>query len=171
MKLAAWCEQKGLKAQAIAHYNVAVRLDPSRETAWRHLGYKKHGDRWVKPEEPAADELEAERQRHADKQWRPRLEQMRDGLEGKDPARRAKAEEAIAEVTDPRAVPMIWAVFDLRRQRAIADRRRADARPDRRAVGVNGPGHAGGLQPSTPTSAHGRPRRCVRRDPATSSAG
>src|SRR5579875_486382 len=111
MKLASWCEQNGLKAQAIAHYNVVVQLDPSRESAWRRLGYKKQGSRWVKPEDAAAEKLEAERQRRADKSWRPRLEKMREGLEGKEPARRDRAERAIAGVTDPRAVPMIWAVF------------------------------------------------------------
>jgi hypothetical protein len=110
-RLAAWCEEKGLKEQAIAHYSEVVRLDPKREAAWRHLGYKKQGNRWVKPEEQAADRLEAERQKHVDKQWRPRLEHIHEGLEGKDAARRAKAELAVADVADPRAVPMIWAVL------------------------------------------------------------
>ena len=39
------------------------------------------------------------------------LEKLRDGLESKDAARRAKAEQELTEVTDPRAVPMIWAIF------------------------------------------------------------
>ncbi len=111
MKLATWCQQKGLQAQAIAHYNVVVQLDPSRELAWKHLGYKKSGGRWVKPEEAAAARLEAERQRRADKQWRPKLEKMRDNLDAKDAARKARAERARDELTEPRAVPMIWAVF------------------------------------------------------------
>jgi hypothetical protein len=110
-RLAAWCEQNGLKEQAIAHYSEVVRLDPRREAAWRRLGYKKHGNRWVKPEEQAADRLEAERQKHTDKQWRPKLERIREGLESKHAARRVEAEEAASEVTDPRAVPMIWAVM------------------------------------------------------------
>lgn len=110
-RLAAWCEENGLKEQAIAHYSEVVRLDPRREAAWRRLGYKKQGNRWVKPEDQAADRLEAERQKHADRQWRPKLEHIRDGLESKDAARRARATEAAAEVTDPRAVPMIWAVM------------------------------------------------------------
>ena len=110
-RLAAWCEEKGLKEQAIAHYSEVVRLDPRRESAWRHLGYKKQGIRWIKPEEQAADRLEAERQKHADKQWRPRLDHIREGLESKDATRRAKAAQAVSEVTDPRAVPMIWAVL------------------------------------------------------------
>ncbi len=111
MRLAAWCEQKGLKQQAIAHYNEVVQLDPSREVAWRHLGYKKLGDRWVKAEDAAAAKLEAERQKYADKRWRAKLEKLRESLENKDAARRARAERALSAVTDPRAVPMIWAVF------------------------------------------------------------
>jgi Pretoxin HINT domain len=110
-RLAAWCEQKGLKEQAIAHYSEALRLDPHRDATWRHLGYKKQGNRWVKPEDQAADRLEAERQKHADRQWKPKLERIRDGLDSKDATRRAKAEEAAAEVTDPRAVAMVWAVM------------------------------------------------------------
>jgi hypothetical protein len=111
MKLASWCDEKGLKAQAIAHYSVAVQLDPSRESAWRRLGYKRSGNRWVKPEEAAAERVEAERQRHADKVWRPRLERIRDGLAGRDDSKRARAGRALSEVTDRRAVAMIWAVF------------------------------------------------------------
>ena len=63
-------------------------------TRWRHLGYKKAGNRWVKPEDLAAEKQEAEIQKRADKQWKPKLEKIRDGLESKDTARRARAESA-----------------------------------------------------------------------------
>ncbi len=116
-RLAAWCEEKGLKEEAIAHYNEVLRLDPSRESAWRHLGYKRAGNRWIKPEDLAAEKQEAEIQKRADKQWKPKLEKIRDGLESKDPARRARAETAIAEVTDLRAVPMIWTTLIARSER------------------------------------------------------
>ncbi len=46
-KLAAWCEEHGLKAEAYVHYAEVVRLDPRREAAWRKLGYKKYGNRWM----------------------------------------------------------------------------------------------------------------------------
>ncbi|MHB1557848.1 MAG: polymorphic toxin-type HINT domain-containing protein, partial [Isosphaeraceae bacterium] len=59
----------------------------------------------------AAERQEAERQKHADRLWRPKLERIRDGLDSREHARRARTEEAIAEVTDPHAVPMIWAVL------------------------------------------------------------
>ncbi len=111
LRLADWCQQKGLKAQALIHYNGVLLLDPTREAAWRRLGYKKQGSRWIKPDVVAAAKLEAERQRRADKEWKSRLERLRDDLEGKDAARRADAMQALAAVTDPRAVPMIWAVF------------------------------------------------------------
>ena len=111
MKLAAWCEENGLKEQAMAHYTAVTRIDPSRDAAWKHLGYKKQGDRWVKPEEAAAAKQEAARQKQADKHWKPKLEKLRDGLESKDAAQAGEGRAELTEVTDPRAVPMIWAIF------------------------------------------------------------
>jgi tetratricopeptide (TPR) repeat protein len=111
LKLASWCTEKGLKDQALAHYSEVTRLDPSRETAWKKLGFKKHGNHWIKPEDAAVQKLEAERQRHADLHWKPRLEKLRESLESTHAARRDKAREGLAEVNDPRAVPMIWKVF------------------------------------------------------------
>jgi len=111
MRLAAWCERNGLREQALAHYNDVIRLDPTRDDVWRHLGYKKRGNRWLKSEEIAAMEQEAGRQRVADKHWKPVLVKLRADLESTDPAKRARAEKWLTEVTDPRALPMIWAHF------------------------------------------------------------
>ncbi len=110
-KLASWCDQNGLKQQAIAHYHTVLRLDPRREAAWKHLGFKKAGGHWVKPEWQEAARREAEEQARADKHWKPLLERWRSGRSSRNKERRADDEAALAGVTDPRAVPMIWAVF------------------------------------------------------------
>jgi hypothetical protein len=110
-KLAQWCHQNGLEEQARAHYSEVVRLDPTRDSAWKHLGYKKHGSRWVKPEELAAQKLEAERQKHADLRWKPKLEKIREELESSSPSRREKGRDGLAEINDPRAVPMICQIL------------------------------------------------------------
>ncbi len=111
MKLAAWCEGKRLKEQAIVHYNAVIRLDPARADAWKHLGYRKQRNRWMKPDEVAAEKQDATRQKQADRRWRSKLEKLREDLQSKDAARRTRAEEAMAQVTDSRAVHSIWAVF------------------------------------------------------------
>jgi hypothetical protein len=111
MKLADWCAANRLKEEALAHYQAVIRLDPSRDAAWRSLGYKKQGHRWVRPEQLAAGKQEAIRQKQADKQWRTKLAKLRDDLQSKDAAKRSRAEQALGAVTDPRAVPSIWAVF------------------------------------------------------------
>jgi hypothetical protein len=110
-KLARWCENSGLDGQAQAHYGAVVRLDPRREAAWKKLGYRKSGERWVKPDQLAAEKVEAERQKQAYKRWRPILEKSRDGLSAKSQARRAQAESALGEIADPRAVAAIWDVL------------------------------------------------------------
>ena len=111
MKLAAWCDEHGLKEQAIAHFTAVTRIAPVRDAAWKHLGYKKQGNRWVRPEEAAATKQEVVQQKQADKHWKTKLERLRDGLGSKDLARRAKAEQQLAQISDPRAVPMIWSLF------------------------------------------------------------
>jgi tetratricopeptide (TPR) repeat protein len=111
LRLAAWCERNGLKEEAIAHYSEVIRLDPSRESVWKHLGYKKRGDRWLKPEDFAVEQREAGEQKRADKRWRYFFEKLANLLESDDPGKHARAERLIAMVSDSRAVPMIWAQF------------------------------------------------------------
>ena len=95
----------------MAHYHLVTRLDPSRDIAWIRLGYKKYKNRWFKPDDLAAQKLDADRQKRADTQWKPRLEKLRDGLESSLETRRLKAEKEVYQITDPRAAPMIWKVF------------------------------------------------------------
>jgi hypothetical protein len=113
-KLAQWCEQNGLKDQAVAHYHAVLRLDPKREAAWKHLGFKKSGGRWVKPEWQEAAKREADEQDRASKRWKPILERYRSGLSSRERARRQQAEAGLLDVTDPRAAPMVWTVFAAR---------------------------------------------------------
>ncbi len=110
-KLALWCEQKGLKDQAIAQYHAVLRRDTTREAAWKRLGFKKVGGHWIKPEWQASRKHESEQQNRANKHWVPLLEKWVAALSGHDKARRAQAEEGLVQVTDPRAVPAIWAVL------------------------------------------------------------
>lgn len=111
MKLADWCARNGLGDQAKTHYEAVLRLDSSRAAAWRHLGYRKKQGRWVRTADIVAARHEAALQKQADRRWAARLKALRSDLLGKDPERRRRAEAGLDEVTDPRAVPSIWAVF------------------------------------------------------------
>lgn len=108
-KLALWCEQHGLKAEAVAHLTAVTRHDPGREAAWKRLGYKRHGRRWVTDAQFASEKADAEAQKKADKTWKPLLTKWRGWLG--ETRRRGDAEAALDGVNDPRAVPSVWAVF------------------------------------------------------------
>jgi hypothetical protein len=110
-KLALWCEEVGLRSEATAHFLAVVRLDPSRENAWKRLGCKKYEGRWLNDAAIAAEKAEAEAQKQADKKWKPLLEKYRDALKGKNVAKRLEAEKALDDLTDPRAVRQVWAAF------------------------------------------------------------
>lgn len=109
VKLGAWCEQNGLKAEATAHYTQAVVLNPYLDAGWKHLGYVTHDGRWMSREQIAAEQKEAEARRHADRHWAPLLEKYRRRLA--EPGRRDEAGRRLAAVTDPRAVPAILRTF------------------------------------------------------------
>ena len=109
-KLALWCEEKGLKDEARAHLATVVRLDPNHAEAWKKLGYKKVGNRWVTDAQAEREKTERQAQQEADKRWRPRLERLREALDGKG-QRRDDAQRELATITDPRAVPAVWHAF------------------------------------------------------------
>ncbi|MFI5458475.1 MAG: polymorphic toxin-type HINT domain-containing protein [Isosphaerales bacterium] len=110
-KLALWCEQNGLKQQATAHLYQVLRLDRSREAAWKHLGFRRLGGHWDKPERVAAAKAEARVQQKANNHWKPILEKWRNALQSKDASRHHEAERGLSQVNDRLAVPMVWATF------------------------------------------------------------
>lgn len=122
MELALWCEKAGLEPEARAHFTEASQLAPHLRTPWEHLGFKKHNGRWATEEMLAAGRREAEAQRHADRHWEPLLRRWKGWLD--QPPRRREAEDYLAKLADPRAVPSVWKVFG---QGDARDRRRAVA--------------------------------------------
>jgi Pretoxin HINT domain len=110
-KLAQWCEVNGLDAEARAHYVTVTRLDPSREAAWKRLGLKKVGGRWVSDAQLAQEQAETSAQKKADTHWKPLLLKWHGWLHDHGPKKRADAQAALDRLDDPRAVPLLWAVF------------------------------------------------------------
>ncbi|HEU5119229.1 MAG TPA: hypothetical protein VFT74_21745, partial [Isosphaeraceae bacterium] len=89
-KLAVWCEEQGLNAEAHAHFAAVVRLEPSREAAWKRLGCKKVNGRWMTEVQAEAERAEREAQTEANRVWTERHENLRRNLS--DPRKRSDAE-------------------------------------------------------------------------------
>ncbi len=111
VRLADWCEAKGLKAEALAHLTVASRQAPDDASLHERLGERRHRGTWKTEAQVVAESAESRAQSEADDRWAPRLEAWHDALS--DPARRPGAVRAMDEVRDPRAVPAIrWSFGD-----------------------------------------------------------
>jgi hypothetical protein len=104
-KLANWCELNHLEPEAFVHYTAVVMLDPSRDAAWRKLGFKRHRGRW-KTDEQIADEAE---QSKADKEWGLRLKKIHHDVHGG--RKQLEALDAVAAITETRAVPAVFREF------------------------------------------------------------
>jgi len=112
-KLALWCEEHGLEAEAKAHLTACVRLDPGRTAAWKRLGCKKFNGRWVTDAQIAARNAEVAAQTKADKFWKPQLAAWRAALRDKDENKRFDAEKGLNSLKDPRSAGSVWRVFVL----------------------------------------------------------
>jgi hypothetical protein len=109
--LGLWCESQGLQAEAIAHFTTVTRLDPNHAEAWRRLGCRKVGGRWLTEAQSAAEQTERAAQHRADQHWGVRLrEWWRTWLA--DPDHRDQLDEAFAAELEGRAVPTIRTLFD-----------------------------------------------------------
>jgi hypothetical protein len=104
-KLAQWCEQHALKAEALVHLSNVVKLDPGRAAAWKKLGFTRRDGRWVSDEQRA----EADAQAKADRAWGPRLQALHKRYH--KAKTRGEAEAALTQVEDPRAVPSVYREF------------------------------------------------------------
>jgi hypothetical protein len=110
-EMGVWAVEHGLPEQAKAHFIAVTRLDPSRDDAWKRLGYKKQGARWTTDAQALAEKAEAAARTAADRKWKPILDNYRLMLASNSKSRRDEAEAALLEITDPRAIPSIGRVF------------------------------------------------------------
>ena len=108
-KLAAWCEQEGLKDEAIAHLTTAVQFNPYRDAPWKRLGYVKHHGRWMTHTQIVAEEQEAAVQRKADRRWEAVFKKAKAQLGSKK--RQQEDDDVLGTVTDVRAVPALVRLF------------------------------------------------------------
>jgi hypothetical protein len=108
-KLALWCEENGLNAESRAHLTAITRLDPSRSSAWRRLGYEFHEGRWRTEGQILEEKAELTVQLRENARWLMLLSATTKVF--KTQAERDAAEAFLARVVDPRAVPAVWSVF------------------------------------------------------------
>ena len=107
-KLALWCEEHRLKDLAFVHLGEVISLDPSHDAAWRKLGFKKQGNRWLSEAE-LAEEQELKK---ADKKWGPVLKRLHKDIHGTNgKARRVAAEAEFDKIKDPKAVVPAYREF------------------------------------------------------------
>lgn len=104
-KLALWCEKNGLEPEAMVHLAAVVRLDPKRSAAWKKLGFKKHGSRWMTDAQIAEEAAQA----RANRTWSLTLSRWHGQVHGGPD--QAAALAALTSIESARAVPAVCREF------------------------------------------------------------
>ena len=85
-----------------------MRLDPRREAAWRKLGYRKHGNRWMTDAQIAA----VEDQKKSERIWLPQVKKIHKDIHGSNGAKkRDLARAAFEAIHDEKAIPSLYREF------------------------------------------------------------
>ncbi len=114
MELARWCAMHSLPDRARAHLTALLEIDPDHAEARRLLGYRQVDGVWLSEEEIREAGIRAQQTAAALRQWRPKLEAIRQGLEDRDPRKRERAHAQLEAVDDPAAVPALEMVLSMR---------------------------------------------------------
>ncbi|MDB5352291.1 MAG: hypothetical protein JWN86_3538 [Planctomycetota bacterium] len=116
--LALWCESAGLTDEATAHFSAVTRLELTagnhktvdhRQAAWKKLGCKLSNGRWLNDAQIAAEKSDAKARDKANHRWSGLLARWRKETENRLLV--DEAERKLAAITDPLAVPAVWAIF------------------------------------------------------------
>jgi len=111
MQLADWCADEKLADQERAHLMRVVDLNPEHAAARQRLGFVRQGGDWVNQQEIARDREEEAKRREQLATWRPKLKEIREGLESRSQQRREFAAGKLQEIHDAAAIPAIEQVF------------------------------------------------------------
>ena len=109
--LADWCAEHKLADQERAHLTRVLDLNSNHPVARARLGFARQGNEWVSAVEIAQEQARETARQAAIAKWAPLLREIREDLEHRSAARREKAKEKLAEVSDPAAAHAIEPVF------------------------------------------------------------
>jgi hypothetical protein len=111
MAMANWCADRKLEDQRRAHLNRVLQLDPNCQEARRLLGFERVGGVWLTPQEVDQAVAQSDKTAAAVRQWKPKLEEIRDGLVHRSQQVRDKAKERLLAIKDPAAIPAMEQVL------------------------------------------------------------
>ncbi|HET6881443.1 MAG TPA: polymorphic toxin-type HINT domain-containing protein [Pirellulales bacterium] len=111
LKLATWCRERGLKDQERAHLLRVLDFEPDRNDLRKRAGMVEVGGVWMSPQEARQAALRG-KQAVADlKHWLPRIERLREAVNGPEGHAREFALEQIRAIRDPSAVTALETVL------------------------------------------------------------
>jgi hypothetical protein len=107
LKLASFCNRKGLKDEERAHLSRVIDFQPDHLEARQKLGYRRINDRWWSSEELEREQRRSEAITAGLDAWRSKVETIAKNWNASAEIRRRSSREQLAAIRDPAAVPAL----------------------------------------------------------------
>lgn len=118
LRLATWCDGRGLDDQARAHLFKVIQFDADHAGARAALGFVRVDNLWMSQLELEQARADADVAATELARWTPRLKNLLYSLNHRSVARRESAEERIRAIDDVTAIPALEAVLAVDSERA-----------------------------------------------------
>jgi hypothetical protein len=109
--LAQWCAKHNLAERARAHLTAVLEIDPNHAEARRLLGYRQVDGVWLSDHEIREAGARAQEVAAALREWKPKIEEIRQQLEQGTQRQRQVATERLRAIDDPAAIPALELVL------------------------------------------------------------
>ena len=116
LALARWCAEHKLDDRARAHLTAVLEIDPQHPQARQLLGFRKVDGVWLSQEEIQQAAIRAQQVEKGLAQWKPKLEEILQGLDHRSQRQRELAAKRLDAINDPAAAPAVELVLSMRDQ-------------------------------------------------------
>jgi hypothetical protein len=118
LALARWCSKHKLADQGRAHLTAVLDVNPNHAEARSLLGYRQVDGVWMSQEEVQQAAVRGAELAAALREWKPKLDEIRQGLEHRSERQRQLATERLQAIDDPAAIPAMELVLSLHSEQA-----------------------------------------------------
>ena len=111
LEVARWCRKQGLEDEERLHWRILQYMQPGHPEAIKALRLQTYQGAWLSNDEIARIKEEKKLAQKAEREWRPKINQIKQSIERGPAAAREQAVRDLESIRDPLAMPVVEELF------------------------------------------------------------